>query len=153
MNIEWNITKKRGNFRPILQYRITLTEFEKQLGMPAVRIESSIPKPPDRGLTYCWPNHNERAAWVPSEYYLLMTPPHTKQETHESIKLPWRESNEYPEVGLSFAHLREAFEQVLARSAKSTPMEEQGSLAASAAAKSEIAPAAAAQRILQVVRR
>ncbi len=65
MHIEWQIIKKRGNFRPILRYTITLTEFEVGLGMPAVRMQSCLPKPPDAGWTYCWPGENERIGEEP----------------------------------------------------------------------------------------
>lgn len=152
MNIEWTIAKKRGNFRPVLSYAITLTDYEKGLGMPAVRIESTIPKPPDAGLTYCWPGQNERAEWTPAEFHLLMTPPHTDGTLSKSLKLPWREDNDYPEVEESFRSLRDAFERALSQASASRPMDETGSLAISGGAKADIAPAFAAERILQVVK-
>lgn len=152
MNIEWTITKKRGNFRPVLSYTITLTEYEKSLGVPAVRIESRIPKPPDAGLTYCWPSQNERADWSPAEYYLLMTPPHTDGTISKSLKLPWREGNAYLEVEQSFQKLRTAFERALTESSDSLPMQESGSLSISPGTRADIAPAFAAERILKAVR-
>lgn len=152
MNIQWSITKKRGNLRPLLNYTITLNEFEKGLAMPAVRIESTIPKPPDAGWEHCWPGQNERAPWTPAEFHLLMTPSHRAGETTGQVKLPWRESNEYPEVKQSFLALRDAFETALAQAAASAPLHEEDTLEASSAAKKTIAPAYAAERLLQVVK-
>ncbi|MFW5735274.1 MAG: hypothetical protein ACOCWR_09450 [Oceanidesulfovibrio sp.] len=152
MNIEWTLSKKRGNFRPVLSYTITLTDYEKSLGVPAVRIQSTIPKPPDAGLAYCWPGQNERSEWTPAEFHLLMTPPHTDGTITKSIKLPWREGNGYPEVDESFGLLRDSFERVLAESSASCPMIETGRLELSGKATSEIAPAFAAERILRAIR-
>lgn len=153
MNIEWDITKARGNFRPVLRYTISLTEFEKNLGMPAVRVASTIPKPPETGWTHCWPEQNERAAWTPEECYALQTPSHKKEKLTERLHLPWREDNEYPEVEASFTALRDAFEQALAQASKSLPMHVTGRLETSLGAKKAVAPAAAAEKILQVVKR
>lgn len=153
MNIEWTITKSRGNYRPILTYTITLTEFEKSLAMPAVRITSTIPKPPEAGWTHCWPDQHERADWTPSEFYQLMTPSHKTRDTRVTIKLPWRESNDYPEVETSLAALRDAFEQTLVASMNSTALEQSGSMETSITAKRNIAPTFAAERILQSIAR
>jgi hypothetical protein len=149
MNIEWSITKKRGNLRPVLQYTIALTEFEKSLGMPAVRIESTIPKPPDAGWTHCWPGENERGDWTPSDFYLLMSPSHRTAKLEEALKLPWRKDNAYPEVEESFETLRQAFEEALVKASGSEPMDITGRMETSNSAKRDIAPAFAAERILQ----
>ncbi|OBQ56852.1 hypothetical protein [Halodesulfovibrio spirochaetisodalis] len=153
MNIDWKIHKKRGNYRPVLTYTITLTEFEKSLAMPSVRITSTIPKPPETGWSHCWPDQHERADWTPSEYYQLMSPSHKAKDTLVTLKLPWRESNEYPEVEESLAALRDAFEEELVASMNSGAVNTQGSLKTSASAKGVIAPTFAAERILQSVAR
>ena len=152
MHIEWSITKKRGNYRPVLNFTITLSDFENGLAMPAVRVQSTIPKPPETGWTHCWPGQFERGDRVPEECYLLMTPSHKSRKSTESLRLPWREDNEYPEVEESFALLRQAFEAALAKSSQSAPMSAKGSLETTAATKKTIAPAFAAERILQVVK-
>jgi len=153
MNIDWTISKKRGNYRPVLTYTITLTEFEKSLAMPAVRIASTIPKPPEAGWTHCWPNQHERTDWKPSEYYQLMSPSHKEKDSRVTLKLPWRETNEYPEVEESLAALRDAFEKTLISSMNSNALNTQGTLKTSAAAKGIIAPTFAAERILRSVAR
>ncbi len=152
MNIMWNLSKKRGNFRPVLRYTISLNEFEKNLCMPAVRIQSNIPIPPEAGWVHCWPGDYERGDWQPSEYYFLMTPSHKSWSVTEEIRLPWRASNNYPEVEESFTQLRAAFENVLQESCESKPLKTHGTLESTAAAKKCIAPAYAAERFLQVVK-
>ncbi|MFA9393635.1 MAG: hypothetical protein ACERJ1_02820 [Halodesulfovibrio sp.] len=153
MNIDWSISKKRGNFRPILTYTITLTDFEKSLGIPPVRTTSTIPKPPEVGWTHCWPDQHERTDWKPSEYYQLAAPSHKEKDTLVTLKLPWRESNKYPEVEESLTILRDAFEKALITSMNSTAVNTQGNLKTSASAKGIIAPTFAAERILQSVAR
>lgn len=152
MNMTWTITKKRGNFRPVLHYTLTLTDYEKSLALPAVRIQSPIPKPPDAGWTHCWPGQNERGDWQPTEFHLLMTPSHQTGKAGDTLKLPWREDNVYPEVEQAFAMLRDAFEAALAQAVDSAPMDQSGSLETSEAARRHIAPALAAQRLLRAVR-
>lgn len=151
MNIEWSITKKRGNLRPVLRYSATLTAFEKSLCVPAVRIESAIPRPPEAGWVHCWPGQHERGDWTPVEFYSLLTPSHSKGEYSERITLPWRADNAYPEVERAFQDLRDAFERMLERTLESLPMNEQGRLETSSAAKRLIAPAFAAERFLRAV--
>lgn len=160
MNISWVITKKRGNFRPVLQYTITLNDFERELGVPMVRMQSSIPKPPETSWEYCWPGQNERGAWPDGEagaageggeFHQLATPAHKAGETVGFLKLPWRESNQYPEVEASFQALREAFERTLEEAAASAPIRLCGSLETSAEARRAIAPAFAAERLLRLV--
>jgi len=152
MNIAWKITKKRGNFRPVLHYTLALTDYEKSLALPAVRIQSPIPKPPDAGWVHCWPGQNERGDWQPADFYLLMTPSHQTGKAEEALKLPWRADNAYPEVEQAFVLLRQAFEAALALAVDSAPMDETGSLETSEATRRRIAPALAAQRLLRAVR-
>lgn len=153
MNIEWKIEKKRGNYRPLLHYTIVLNEFERGLCLSAVRVQSVIPKPPESSWSYCWPGQNERGAWTPSDWYLLMSPSHKDGSSSQTLKLPWRESNAYPEVEESFALLREAFERELSRAVDSAPLNLVGSMEMSSSMRNSVAPAYAAQRILRAVNR
>ena len=88
MKIEWNIVKKRGNYRPVLHYTAVLNEFERGLCLHAVRVMSTIPKPPEASWTFCWPGQNERGQWTPSVWYSLMTPSHKDGKLSDSLKLP-----------------------------------------------------------------
>lgn len=153
MNIEWKIEKKRGNYRPLLHYTVTLSEFECSLCLTAVRVQSVIPKPPEASWSYCWPGHNERGQWTPSDWHLLMTPSHKDKSSSQTLKLPWREDNAYPEVEESFILLRDAFEEALSQAMQSVPMNQSGSLETSSAMRRTIAPAFAAGRILRAVGR
>lgn len=69
------------------------------------------------------------------------------------MRLPWRESNSYPEVEASFQLLRAAFEKELAAAHSSQPMEEEGALACSTKAKAAIAPEVLAERFLNFAER
>lgn len=153
MNIEWKIEKKRGNYRPLLHYTVTLNEFERGLCLPAVRVQSVIPKPPESSWSYCWPGQNERGEWTPSDWYQLMTPSHRDKSSGQTLKLPWREVNAYPEVEESFTALREAFERELSLAVNSAPLNLQGSMEMSSLIRKSVAPAYAAQRILRAVNR
>jgi hypothetical protein len=153
VNIEWKIEKKRGNYRPLLHYTVTLNEFECGLCLSAVRVQSVIPKPPEASWSYCWPGQNERGEWAPSDWYLLMTPSHKDKSTGQTLKLPWRESNAYPEVEESFTALREAFERELSLAIDSAPLNLNGSMELSSLMRKSVAPAYAAQRILRAVNR
>ena len=150
MKIEWNIVKKRGNYRPVLHYTVTLNEFERSLCLHAVRVESTIPKPPEASWTYCWPGQNERGPWTPSAWYCLMTPSHKDGKFSDSLKLPWREGNAYPEVEASFAALRTAFETALGQALDSAPISDAGRMETSGTMRQVMAPAFMAQRILGV---
>lgn len=153
MHMEWTITKQRGNSRPTLTYTLTLSEYETMLCLPAIRVESTIPRPPDAGWTHCWPGQNERSGNEGVERYLIMTPSHKTGTVTERIRLPWRATNAYPEVEESFQLLRAAFEQELAAASTSLPMQETGTLETTADTKRTIAPACAAERLLRVVGR
>ena len=148
MKIEWNIVKKRGNYRPVLHYTAVLNEFERGLCLHAVRVMSTIPKPPEASWTFCWSGQNERGQWTPSVWYSLMTPSHKDGKLSDSLKLPWREDNTYPEVEASFAALRTAFEEALASALESAPLNNSGSLETSGTMRQVMAPAFMAQRIL-----
>jgi hypothetical protein len=153
MQIEWSIEKKRGNYRPVLIATANLNDFECGLCLPAVRVESTIPKPPEASWSHCWPGQNERGGWTPVERYLLTTPSHKERSSMQRLKLPWREDNSYPEVEESFALLRAAFEEALAHALQSAPMSLCGSMEVTPAMRRTLAPAFAAQRILRAVER
>jgi hypothetical protein len=81
-----------------------------------------------------------------------MTPSHKTGEHAETLKLPWRADNAYPEVERAFVDLRAAFEDVLATSCASGPMDERGELESTTRARRHLAPAVLAGRFLQAVK-
>ena len=132
MHIEWNITKRRGNIRPVLHYTVTLEEHERELALPFIRVVSTIPEPPDSWQEFCYPGQHERAENPASgKTYDLEIPSHKGRLWKQSLRLPWREENDYPEVEQSFKKLCDAFEAELKAAYGSLPMDESNSLAAS----------------------
>ena len=151
MQIEWNIHKERGNLRPVLSYRVRLEEHEKALALPQVQIQSSIPRPEEHNLKFCYPGVMERAAgYSPSAFYILETPSHMGHPMLHTLVLPWRADNAYPEVESSFEKLRDALEEEIRKACASEPMNEQGTVRASAQGKVRLAAGVAATRFLRL---
>lgn len=149
MKIEWKITKKRGNIRPMLSYSFFVESFEKELALPPIRVESSIAEPCDAWEEHCYPERNERAKTpVYNGLYTLEIVSHKGHLWTQKIRLPWRENNEYPEVEESFKKLRAVFEQELANANASCAMQTSHSLQISDAATQSIAPSILAERFL-----
>lgn len=149
MEIKWHIRKKRGNFRPSLNYHIRLEPFEKELAVHAVSIESRIPLVPNPHQGFCLPGENERApAWKPALFHSLSVPHFKKGEISGFIRLPFRASGEYPEVEASFADLRTAYEKVVNEAYGRTPIDRTGEMGISTATRETIAAAVTARRML-----
>ena len=103
MKIKWEIEKKRGNLRPLLRYTITLESYETALAPPQVHAESSLPKIPSDSQKHCLPGQNERKkGWRPGAFHTLFTPYFKDGTLSETLRLPWREKGDYPEVKASF---------------------------------------------------
>lgn len=150
MRIEWTIEKKRGNLRPVLLYQVLLEEHEKALALPAVQVVSTIPKPLDFWESHCYPGRNERSGKFEEGCYSLNSPGHKEKGRQQTLRLPWREDNQYPEVEESFAVLRSVVEAQLTAAYESVPMSEQGELTTSSHMKVKVAPDVLARRLLQL---
>lgn len=150
MRITWTIEKKRGNHRPILTYEIVLDEHELDLAMPPVRVESSIEEPTASWQGHCHPGENERSGSPCAKRYFLETPGHKSRKCSASLRLPWRDDNEYPEVEESLAALRAAFEEQLALSHASEPMSQRGELRGTLASRRGVAASALAGQMLRL---
>ena len=148
MRITWHIAKKRGNLRPELSYDVVLEGHEKALALPYVRIDSTIPEPAASWQAHCYPHEHERAGQIPASVYQLATPNHAAGTLRQSLRLPWREDNVYPEVEASFQALRRAFEAAFAAAGASQPMDVRGELTLSAGLKRDLAPSLMADRLL-----
>lgn len=149
MRIQWNIEKKRGNFRPGLIYTLELEEYERQLAVEAVNVRSRIPRIDAPHEPYCLPDCYERGAdWRPQDYHWLTAPFFRDGRRTGFIRLPFRESNAYPEVERSFALLREAHEQVVQRAYSWNPISEAGSLDLTSQTRRAIAARVTADRLL-----
>ena len=150
MKIEWEIKKERGNLRPKLYYRAELESFEIKLGVPMVRITSTIPKPPDAWQSHSYPGRKERGCWIPEIFYELYSPSHKTIHFKETIHLPMRENCEYPEVEESFRLLRKEYEKCLKAAYHNAAFEIRGSLGISMETKKQIAPGITALKMLHV---
>jgi hypothetical protein len=154
MRMEWRIHKERGYLRPVLYYTVTMEEHEKKLALPPISVLSCIPVPEEHWQEYCYPGQFERGAveeggeTAERKYYSLEIPSHQGHSWQQALRLPWRESNEYPEVEASFIQLRAVFEKELAGAYASLPMKTEGSLQTSAAARRNVAPAVLGERLL-----
>ncbi len=154
MKIQWKIEKKRGNLRPTLTYSFIIENYEKSLALPPIRICSTIAEPIDSWQEHCYPNTNERAA-TPSYkgHYNLEIVSHKGKVWAQSLRLPWREDNTYPEVETSFELLRKAFEEELLRADASQPMEEVYDLAITSQAAQNLAPTVFAEKFLHFAKK
>ncbi len=151
MKIVWKIKKKRGNYRPELKYTITLEEHERAIAMESVRIESTIPCVPQSARSWCMPGENERAeGWQPTEFHFLTVPWFKTGIDSGFLRLPFRDSGEYPEVEASFARLREKYEEVVRKTYGWQPIEEDGRMETSSETKAAIAARLAAMRMLDL---
>lgn len=151
MKIVWDIQKKRGNHRPVLNYEITLEPFEIELAVPQVVLRAAIVRPPDSWRSYCYPGEGERGD-APLEMYTLMTPSHKLGSVSESLTLPWRVSGSgYADVKAAFARLRKNFEMVLANAHDSAPIEIVENLELTAETRNHIAAGVASARFLAAV--
>jgi hypothetical protein len=151
MRIEWTIHKRPGHLRPKLRYEISLEAFEIELAVPMVRITSTIPKPPDAGQHYVWPGTKECGKEKPTQVYDLCSPSHKTGHCRETLMLPIRQGNDYPEVEASFRDLRRAYEDALLTAYANSAFETKGRLDMTSATKRRIAPAVAARRFLAVI--
>ncbi len=154
MKIEWKIVKKRGNMRPVLTYSFIIEDYEKCLALPPVRVCSSIHEPINAWQEHCYPEQNERAD--SPEYkgmYTLEIISHKGNGWPQSLRLPWRDDNCYPEVEASFELLRDAFEKELALADASLPMDEEAFLNISEHASKSLAPTVLAEKFLHFAKR
>ncbi len=149
MKICWSIDKKRGNYRPTLQYTITLEAHERAIAVDSLRIESTIPRIPTAGRSWCLPGQDERAeGWQPTEFHSLTVPWFKVGESSDVLRLPFRDSGLYPEVEASFARLRSAWEEVVRTTWNWEPLAESGMMETSEETKSAIAARLAAMQML-----
>ena len=151
MQITWKINKKRGNHRPTLNYTITLEKFERDLAIHAVHVESRIPEIPSPHQSFCMPGINERArSWRPERFHRIQVPWFKNGSVTEFIRLPFRESGEYPEVEAAFKALREVYEGKVCEAYGQQPIEASGELDMTAGTRKEVSAGVTACRLLSL---
>ncbi len=150
MKIEWTITKKRGNFRPVLVYSFVIEDFEKELALPPILVQSSIPEPAQPWQGHCYPHELERADEPEYKgFYRLELVSHKGKAWKQELRLPWREDNSYPEVEESFELLRKAFEKELHDANTSKPINESSYMQLSSLTTQNVAPSVLAEKFLK----
>ena len=149
MRIKWQIKKKRGNFRPTLNYTITLESFEKNLAIHSVGLETQIPELPSAHKSYCLPGENERhPLWSPKRFHWIQVPYFKTGRVSEFIRLPFRESRDYPEVEESFRELRRIYEEKVCEAYGQSPFEQNGSLDITPSTQKKVAARVTADRLM-----
>ncbi len=149
MKIKWEIEKKRGNFRPSLKYMIILEDFEKELGVDMVNLQSTIPKIDSPHIDHCFPDcHERKRCWQPKDYHWLSTPFFKDGATSGFIRLPFRENGEYPEIRQSFDKLRSQHEKLVREAYSKRPVEQTEELDFTDKTREAIAAALAAKKML-----
>lgn len=151
MKIIWKIEKKRGNFRPVLTYSLRLEEHEQAIAMHSVTIESFIPRVSDANQAWCMPGCDERSTdWQPDGFHHFSVPYFKTGSSDGFIRLPFKESGQYPEVEESFKMLRAAYEEVVREVYGWKPACEDGELDITTETKEQIAATIAAQKMLNL---
>ena len=131
-----------------MNFTITLEAFEKRLAIPAVWVDTKIPKLPRSHQSFCLPGENERAdGWCPTDFHRIQVPYFKDGKTEEFIRLPFRASGEYPEVEAAFRALRSAYEAKVCEAYGHAPFEQKGTLGISERTRTKIAPQVSAQRL------
>lgn len=151
MKIQWEVVKKRGNYRPVLKYEIELEQFEIDLAVPVVVLDEALSKPPSSWRSYCYPGEDERGN-VPHEWYRLMTPSHKLRKVSGSILLTWRGSDtDFSDVSNAFQQLRQDFEMVLKKAYDYAPISLVETLELTDVTRKHIACGVASAKILSAV--
>lgn len=148
MRINWKIDKKRGNNRPSLTFTIVLEDFERELAVDSVNILTTLPKIENSNQAYCLPGCNERAAdWQPLDFHWFTTPYFRDGRREGFIRLPFRESGEYPEVRESFDQLKTRYEELVTEAYRWSPLDKSGELDLSDSTRQAIAATLTARKL------
>lgn len=148
MEILWKVHKKRGNYRPVLSWAITLEPSEMALGLAPLPVDTGIPMPCCYWEPHCYPGQHERRGAASQGSWEVITPSHRSGKAEGRMVLPWREENVYPEVAEGFERVRSAMEKALSEAARSLPMHEEGRLELGEMARKRLAPGLVADRLL-----
>jgi hypothetical protein len=152
VKITWKITKKRGNWRPVLDYQCVKEDWELELRVPGGQVEAACV--PEIGWgEYRSPLPAEQLAigeQSNSQRLLKLPMPTEKNITYECIRLPWRPGAkpQYPEVEAAMKELMAEWERRVLEALDSAALDLTGEVEHSPEYKSKVAPYVAAQRML-----
>lgn len=149
MRITWKLDKKRGNYRPTLTYTMVLEDFEREMAVDSINILSLLPKINNSHEAYCLPGTHERVeGWQPRDYHFISTPYFKDGQAKGSLRLPFRESGEYPEIVESFALLTHRHEARVRETYGWQPLAKRGELDLSDETREAIAATLTARKLL-----
>lgn len=140
MVIEWKITKKRGNWRPVLQVTMTKDQWEKDLNVNGGVVKTTIPCVPG---SFGMPREGSfelKPGWEPQSYYEATLPSAWELSHSFKLDIPLREDNQYPEVEESMALIMNEYEKRLRQAFESSHFERIGQLEMSTDTKIMVAP-------------
>lgn len=151
MQLTWNITKKRGNWRPVLTYKCVKDGWEDDLAVPGGRTHIRVPSPGSWPSANCMPGEHERSERFQMHESALELPMYTKTELTVKITLPWRPGAhpEYPEVEEAMGQLMAEWERQVLDALASSALTIEGTVEPSTEFKRQVAPYVAARRMLQ----
>lgn len=153
MKISWKITKKRGNWRPVLEYTCTKEKWEIDLAIPGggeteVKIETAW-----SASERVFDGQDERSREGSEKNYLsLLSYPASHEKTHSwRHKLPWKPAAkpQYPEIKQAFNDLMRVWEAEVKKALASEEITETGEVEYSPEAKKEFAPYVAKQKMTE----
>eukprot|EP00767_Chilomastix_cuspidata_P000007 gnl/Chilomastix_cuspidata/10007.p2 GENE.gnl/Chilomastix_cuspidata/10007~~gnl/Chilomastix_cuspidata/10007.p2 ORF type:complete len:154 (-),score=10.29 gnl/Chilomastix_cuspidata/10007:47-508(-) len=151
MEINYEIEKQRGNFRPVVKYTITLGENEAILGIPPLKIDSGIKKPVNSWEKHCYPDKNERAGLFDKENYQILTPGFKNRESKGELRLGFNDSNDYKEVYDCFIKVRDIIEKEILKAKDFSAFNKSFKIGFSDDFKTERAPSSAKDMFLKAV--
>ena len=151
MEITWKLNKKRGYFRPVLDYKIVLSKDEIDLGIPPLKVDTKIPKPLNSWESHCFPEKNERAGLIDESTYEITTPCFKNPSTASRAVLVWKENNDYSDVEKGMEIVRDRMEKEILKAQKSLPIKKNGVVQFSPDFREKGTPVIAAERFLKAV--
>ncbi len=147
MRIEWEIKKKRGNWRPVLKYKCVFEDWENELEVQTGKTEITVPSAYDERKKACYPGEyerDEREQYVERKRLWLSS-------KENVVVLPWRpgKSPEYADVEEAMRKLMEEWERRVMEALESGSLNIQCTVEHSTEFKKKIAPLVAVRRMLE----
>lgn len=147
MKVAWRITKKRGNWRPVLTIECQKEDWECELAIPGGDASVTIPQAPDwHKQASLGPEYRPEEGWA----YSLSLPAQDGKALRADVTLPWRPGAhpEYPEVEAALRQYMAEWERRVLKALESSALEMAGELEHSGEFKRAVAPYVAARRML-----
>jgi hypothetical protein len=149
MEITWKLTKKRGNWRPVLKIEIKKEAWETELLVPRVKIKTPWPDVWERKAFVVIDDSRPSKKWAERGFLSLYTPFPSRDSEKIKIFIPLKKK--YPEIEIVLRALLRKYERALIEAYDRSPFEKGGRLEMSDACKRHVAPGVAREKILRAV--